>query len=90
MKKHTPEQVIDKLRRVEALIAKGTSLADAVRKIEVSEQTYYRWKRQYGTMDRAEAKRLRELEKENARLKKLLAEQALDNDMLKEVLRGKF
>ena len=90
MKKHTPEQVIDKLRRVEALTAKGTPLADAVRKIEVSEQTYYRWKRQYGTMDRTEAKRLRELEKENARLKKLLAEQALDNDMLKEVLRGKF
>lgn len=73
MKKHTPEQVIDKLRRVEALTAKGTALAQAVRQIEVSEQTYYRWKRQYGSMDRAEAKRLRELEKENARLKKLLA-----------------
>lgn len=90
MKKHTPEQVIDKLRRVEALTAKGTALAQAVRQIEVSEQTYYRWKRQYGSMDRTEAKRLRDLEKENARLKKLLADQILDNDMLKEVVRGKF
>lgn len=90
MKKHTPEQVIDKLRRVEALTAKGTPLAQAVRQIEVSEQTYYRWKRLYGGMDRTEAKRLRDLEKENARLKKLLADQMLDNDMLREVVRGKF
>jgi len=90
MKKHTPEQVIDKLRRVETLTAKGTALAQAVRQIEVSEQTYYRWKRQYGSMDRTEARRLRDLEKENARLKKLLADQILDNDMLKEVVRGKF
>ena len=89
MKKHTPEQVIDKLRRVETLTAKGTALAQAVRQIEVSEQTYYRWKRQYGSMDRTEARRLRDLEKENARLKKLLADQILDNDMLKEVVRGK-
>lgn len=90
MKKHTPEQVVDKLRRVEALVAGGATVATAVREIEVSEQTYYRWKRHYGGVDKSEAKRLRELEKENARLKKLLAEQALDNDILREVARGKF
>ena len=90
MKKHTPEQVVDKLRRVEALVAEGVTVAKAVREIEVSEQTYYRWKRHYGGVDKSEAKRLRELEKENARLKKLLAEQALDNDILREVARGKF
>ena len=90
MKKHTPEQVVDKLRRVEALVAEGATVAKAVREIEVSEQTYYRWKRHYGGVDKSEAKRLRELEKENARLKKLLAEQALDNDILREVARGKF
>lgn len=90
MKKHTPEQVVDKLRRVEALVAEGATVTKAVREIEVSEQTYYRWKRHYGGVDKSEAKRLRELEKENARLKKLLAEQALDNDILREVARGKF
>ena len=91
MKKHTPEQVVDKLRRrVEALVAEGATVTQAVRQIEVSEQTYYRWKRHYGGVDKTEAKRLRELEKENARLKKLLAEQALDNDILREVARGKF
>ena len=87
MKKHTPEQVVDKLRRVEALVAEGATVAKAVRDIEVSEQTHYRWKRHYGGVD--EAKRLREPEKENARLKKLLAERALDNDILREVARGK-
>ena len=90
MKKHTPEQVVDKLRRVEALVAEGATVAKAVREIEVSEQTYYRWKRHYGGVDKSEARRLRELEKENARLKKLLAEQTLDNDILREVARGKF
>lgn len=90
MKKHTPEQVVDKLRRVEALVAEGATVVKAVREIEVSEQTYYRWKRHYGGVDKSEAKRLRVLEKENARLKKLLAEQALDNDILREVARGKF
>jgi transposase-like protein len=90
MKKHTPEQIISKLRRAETLIAQGSSVAEAAREIEVSEQSYYRWKRRYGAMDKSEVKRLRELEKENARLKKLLAEASLDNDILREVARGKF
>lgn len=90
MKKHTPEEIVTKLRRVEKLTAEGSTVADAVREIAVTMVTYYRWKKTYGNMDRNQAKRLRDLEKENARLKKLLAEAALDNDMLREVARGKF
>ena len=84
MKRHTPEEVVTKLRRVEALVAA------AIREIAVTEVTYYRWRRTYGGVDKTETRRLRELEKENARLKKLLAEQALGNDILREVARGKF
>lgn len=87
---HTAEQIITKLRKVEALTADGKSIAVAVKQIEVSEQTYYRWKRQYGQIDRDEARRLRELEKENARLKKLVAELTLDKEIMKEALRGKY
>ncbi len=89
-KNHTPEQIITKLRKVEVLTAEGATVAEAVKQIEVSEQTYYRWKKQYGQMDRNQAKRLKELEKENARLKKLLAEKSLDIDILKEALSGKY
>jgi transposase-like protein len=89
-KNHTPEQIITKLRKVEALTAQGNTVAEAVKQIEVSEQTYYRWKKQYGQMDRNQARRLKELEKENARLKKLLAEKSLDLDILKEALEGKY
>ena len=90
MKRHTPEEIVTKLRRVEALTAEGSTVADAVRQIGVTENTYYRWRRKYAGVGKPETKRLRELEKENARLKKLLAEQALDNDILREVARGKF
>lgn len=90
MKRHTPEEIVTKLRRVEALSAEGSTVGAAVREIGVTEVTYYRWRRKYSGMGKSEAKRLRELEKENARLKKLLAEQALDNDILREVARGKF
>lgn len=89
-KNHTPEQIITKLRKVEVLTAEGTSIAEAVKQIEVSEQTYYRWKKQYGGTDRNDAKRLKELEKENARLKKLVADLTLDKDILKEALSGKY
>ena len=89
-KNHTPEQIIQKLRKVETLTAQGQTVAQAVKAIEVSEQTYYRWKREYGRMDRDQLKRLKELEKENRRLKKLVAEQALDIDILKEVAEGNF
>ena len=89
-KNHTPEQIITKLRKVEALTAQGATVAEAAKQIGVAEQTVYRWKKHYGQMDRNQAKRLRELEKENARLKKLLAEKSLDLDILKEALSGKY
>lgn len=87
--KHSPEQIINKLRQVEALTAQGATIAEAARQIQVAEQTYYRWKKRYGGMDQSQAKRLKHLEQENARLKKLLAEKDLDNDILREALQGK-
>lgn len=90
MKKHTPEQIVAKLRRIEALTVEGHTIGEAAREVGISEPTYYRWRRQYGTMSQDEARRLKRLEAENARLKKLVAELSLDNDMLKEVARGKF
>ncbi len=89
-KNHTPEQIITKLRKVEALTAQDATVAEAAKQISVSEQTYYRWKKQYGQLDRNQAKRLKELEKQNARLKKLLAEKTLDLDILQEALSGKY
>jgi len=87
---HTPNQIIAKLRIVEATLTEGRTAQDAVRDIGVSEQTYYRWKREYGRMDRDQLKRLEKLEKENRRLKKLTREQALDIDILKEAIEGKY
>lgn len=87
---YTPEQIITKLRTVEALTAEGATVAEAAKKLGVSEQSIYRWKKNYGQMDKSEARRLKELEKENARLKKLLAEKELDIDILKEVAKGNF
>ena len=89
-KRHTPEQIITKLRKVERLTAEGATVAEAVKQIEVSEQTYYRWRREYGGMEKNQVKQLKELQKENARLKKLVAEQALDISILKEVAEGNF
>ena len=89
-KKHTPAQIIDKLRTVERLVAEGQTAQQAVQSINVSEQTYYRWRRQYGNMDKSEAKKMREVEKENQRLKKLVANLTLRNDILKEALEGKY
>lgn len=89
-KNHTPEQIVTKLRRAERLRAEGATVAEATRQIEVSEQTYYRWRREYAKMDKPQIKRLKELEKENARLKKLVADQALDIDILEETLEGKY
>ena len=73
MKRHTPEEVVTKLRRVEARVAEGSTVAAAIREVAVTEVTYYRWRKIYGGVDKTETRRLRELEKENARLKKLLA-----------------
>lgn len=85
-KRHTPEQIIGKLREVEVLLGQGANIADAVRQIEVTEQTYYRWRNTYGGMRTDQAKRLKELEKENARLKQLVAEKDLDIHILKEAM----
>ncbi len=89
-KRHTAEQVIAKLREAEVGLAKGQPLALVVRKLEIAEQTYYRWRKEYGGLRVDQAKRLKELEKENARLKRLVADQALDNAILKEVASGNF
>ena len=89
-KRHTPEQVISKLRQAEADLATGLPLAQVCQQLGVSEQTYHRWQARYGGLKTNDAKRLRELEAENARLKRLVAELALDNQMLKEVARGNF
>ncbi len=88
-KHHTPEQIIAKLREAERLLAEGQTGAQVARVLEVSEQTYYRWKRQYGTMAPNEARRLRELERENERLKRIIADLTLDKDILKEALAKK-
>ncbi len=89
-KRHTAEQIIAKLREAEVALAKGQPLVDVVRKLEIAEQTYYRWRKEYGGLRVEQAKRLKELEKENARLKRLVADQALDNAILKEVASGNF
>ena len=82
----TPEQIIRKLREAEILIAEGMAANQASRQIGVTEQTYYRWRKEYGGMQVEQAKRLRDLEKENTRLKRLVAEKELDIQILKEAL----
>ena len=85
---YTPEQIINKLREAEVLLSQGSTVAQASRQIGVTEQTYYRWRKEYGGMRIEQAKRLKELEKENSQLKKLVAELSLDNAILKEASRG--
>ena len=89
-KGYTPEQIINKLREAEVHINQGTPISEASRKIGVTEQTYYRWRKEYGGMRVEQAKRLKELEKENARLKKLVADLSLDNAILLETLEPTF
>jgi putative transposase len=89
-RRHTPEQVIRKLAEGDKLLAEGKTIEEVARHLEVSEQTWHRWRNQYGGMKANDAKRLKELEKENARLKKLLAEAELDKSMLKELAEGNF
>ena len=89
-KGYTPEQIIGKLREAEVLLSQGSTVGEASRKIGVAEQTYYRWRKEYGGMRVEQAKRLKELEKENTRLKKLVADISLDNAILKEAARGNF
>jgi putative transposase len=89
-RQHTLEQIVRKLREVDRLLGEGTPLAEVSQHLEVTEATYYRWRTQNGGLKADDAKQLKNLDKENARLKRLVAEQALDIDMLKEVNRGNF
>jgi putative transposase len=88
--RHTPQQAVRKVREGERLLNDGKDLAEILRALEISEATWNRWRGQYGGLKASEAKRLRELEAENARLKRLVANQALDIDMLKELAEGNF
>ena len=87
-KTFTAEQIIGKLREAEVLLSQGDSVGEVSRKLGVTEQTYYRWRKEYGGMRVEQARRLKELEKENARLKRLVADISLDNAILKEVAKG--
>jgi transposase-like protein len=85
-----PEMVVTTLRKVEVLVAQGLAVEEACKQSEITKQTYYRWKKEFGNLEVDQAKRLKELTHENARLKKLVAELALDKEMLKEIAKGNF
>ena len=89
-KRHTPEEIISKLRQVDVLVGQGTSVADAIRSIEVTEVTYYRWRQEYGGLKSDQVKRMKELETENQRLRKAIADLTLDKLILQEAARGNF
>jgi len=87
-KRYTPEQIINSLREAEVLMSQGNTAAKAARHLGITEQTYYRWRKEYGGMRINQAKRLKALDKENARLKRLVADISLDNAILKDVAEG--
>jgi transposase-like protein len=89
-KKHTPEQIIAKLRQAEVAMSTGSTVVEAVRQIEVTEQTFYRWRNEYGGLSIDQAKRLKQIEAENSRLKRAIADLTLDNQILKEAAEGNF
>ncbi len=89
-KRQSAEQIVRKLREAEVELAKGATVKDACRKLAITEHTYYRWRREYGGLKLNQAKRLKQLEKENARLKKIVAEKELDLSILKEVAEGNY
>ena len=89
-RRHTPEQVVRKLREADRQLAEGKTVAEVAKALEVSENTFSRWRNQYGGMKADDAKALRRLKDENGRLKRMVADLSLDNQMLREVARGKF
>lgn len=89
-RKHTPEQIIRKLRVAEQMISEGKTASEAAKALEVSEQTLHRWRNQYGGMKAADVKRLKELERENGQLKRLVADKELENLALREIAKGNF
>ena len=89
-KRHTVDQIISKLRRADVLLGKGAKVPEVCKQLEITDQTYYRWRQKYGGMQPEMAKELKALQKENARLKKMVAEQALDMEILKEAAKGNW
>jgi transposase-like protein len=89
-KRYRPEEIISKLREAEVYLAEGVSVGEVIRRLGVTKITYYRWRREYGGMKVDQAKRLKDLERENARLKRLLADAELDKAILKEAASGNF
>ncbi len=89
-RRHTPEQIIRKLREADRLLGEGADVAEVARRLEVSEQTYHRWRNQFGGMKADDVKRLRELERENTRLKRIVADKELEIDALREVAKGNW
>lgn len=89
-KRHSAEQIVAKLREADVMLGKGLRVPEACKQLGISEQTYYRWRTKYGGMDPQMAKQLRELERENGRLKRVVADQALDIQILKEAARPNF
>jgi putative transposase len=89
-RRHTPEQVIRKLREADKMLGEGKTIAEVAKALEISENSYHRWRNQYGGMKADDAKRLKELERENVRLKRIVADQALENQALKEINRGRM
>ena len=89
-RRHTPEQVIRKLREAERMLGEGKTIPEAAKELGISEQTYHRWRNQYGGMKANDAKRLKELERENSSLKAIVADQALEVRALKEISRGNW
>ena len=89
-KRDKPEEIVAKLRQAEVLQGQGQSMADAVRQIGVTQQTFYRWRKQYGGMGRDQLRRLKELEKENLRLRRAVSDLALDKQILQEAARGNY
>lgn len=89
-RRHTPEQIIRKLREAERLLAEGRQVPEVAKALEVCEQTFHRWRAQYGGMKADDAKRLKELERENVRLKRIVADQLLENEALREIAKGNW
>ena len=89
-KKHKPDEIVAKLRQIDALTSQGTSIADAIRSIGVTEVTYYRWRNEYGGLKSDKVKRLKDLETENARLRKAISDLTLDKQILQEAARGNY
>ena len=89
-KRHSAEEIVTKLREADVLMAKGQTINEACRQLQISDQTYYKWRKEYGGLQVDQAKRLKELEQENSRLRKVVADLTIDNSILKEAARGNF